>query len=504
MNNMTSIPTFVRPSFETEHGHLIGGEWVGGATGQTIELKNPATGEFLAHIPRGDPRDAARAVDAAYQAYGSWRYSHPQQRQEMLLEIARRLEVRRHDYAMLESLNNGKPVMEAFLHDIPGAIELFKVHAGIAWDISGTTVDRIDSVSVIHRQPLGVCAQIIPWNVPMLMMALKIAPALATGNTIVLKPSEIVSLSVMEFFREMADIIPPGVINVLSGHGPEVGEALVTDQRVRKISFTGSKRTARELMKYASVNIIPQSLELGGKSAVVICQDADLESAAESCAASTVFNKGEVCVAGSRIFVHEKVRDEFLAIYRDMLESVRIGDPLDPRTQLGASASQAQMDKVLHYLDLGPREGATAHLGGGRATGGVLDRGMYLKPTIFTDVHNNMTIAREEIFGPVSLVFGWTDEADVLAQANDTEFGLAAGIWTRDLARAHRLSRGLEAGMVWVNRYFNFVGGVSSGPLHGSGFGREFGREAALECYTHAKLVTINLDERPLGLFRHG
>jgi acyl-CoA reductase-like NAD-dependent aldehyde dehydrogenase len=501
MNDMSALPRFTRPDFNQQFGQFIDGEWVEGATGETIALMNPATGEKLADIAKGDARDADRAVTAAHRAFGSWRESPPELRQELLLEIARRVEARRADYAVLETLNNGKPVMEAFMHDIPGVIELFRVHAGIAWDLGGTTIDRTNSVSLIHRQPLGVCAQIIPWNVPMLMMALKVAPALATGNTIVLKPSEIVSLSVMEFFREMADLIPRGVVNVLTGQGPDVGEALVTDHRVRKVSFTGSKRTARELMKYASVNIIPQSLELGGKSAVVICEDADLEAAAESCAASTVFNKGEVCVAGSRIFAHEKIREEFLDIYSAMLRSVRIGNPLDVHTQMGASASKMQMDKVLGYLDLGPKEGATLHLSGGRATGGELNQGMYLKPAIFTGVHNRMTIAREEIFGPVSLVYGWTDEQDVIEQANDTEFGLAAGVWTRDLGRAHRLTRNLEAGIVWVNRYFNFVGGASAGPFHGSGFGREFGREAALESYTHSKLVTINLDERPLGFF---
>ncbi len=308
-----------KPAIKEEYGHFIGGEWVGGATGQTIALLNPATGETLSKIQAGNADDARRAAEAAYKAFPSWSQSRPEERQELLQEMARRLKERLLDYAMLETLNNGKPIMEAVMFDVPQAIELFNVFSGLAWDISGTVHDRRDAISLVHREPLGVCAQIIPWNVPLLMMALKIAPALATGNTIVLKPSEIVCLSVMEFFSEMADIIPRGVVNVLTGRGPEVGEALITHPHVRKVAFTGSQPTARKLMQYASVNIIPQSLELGGKSPMIVCEDADIEAAVESAAMSTVFNKGEVCVAATRLFVHDKIRDEFLERFAAVL-----------------------------------------------------------------------------------------------------------------------------------------------------------------------------------------
>lgn len=502
MNQMTQAGTLEKPAILAEYGHYIDGEWVGGATGKTISLGNPATGEHLAYIQAGNAADAHRAVTAAHKAFPAWSRSRPEQRQELLEEFARRLKVRLQDYAMLETLNNGKPISEASRFDVPGAINKFKIHAGIAWDISGTTMDRADAMTIVHREPLGVCAQIIPWNVPLLMMAGKIAPALATGNTVVLKPSEIVCLSVMEFFREMADIIPPGVVNVLTGYGQEVGEALVTDPRVRKVAFTGSKATGRKLMQYASVNIIPQSLELGGKSAMIVCDDADIEAAAEGAAISTVFNKGEVCVSGSRIFVQHGARDQFLETYTNFLSRIRIGDPTNPVTQLGAQASAVQLDKVLGYIELGSKEGATLHHGGGRATGEGLDQGYFVQPTIFTGVRNDMAIAREEIFGPVSVIIDWKDEDDVLSQANDSEYALGGGIWTRDLGRAHRMSRGLHAGLIWVNRYYNFMAGLSAGAFHGSGFGRESGREGALESYTHAKAVTINLDERPLGAFR--
>jgi aldehyde dehydrogenase len=490
-----------RPSFQAEFGHLIGGEWVGGDAGKAIDLKNPATGEALARIQAGNGVDAVRAVEAAHRAFPAWSQTRPEARHELLEEMARRLRARLLDYAVLETLNNGKTIMESSMFDIPNAIELFEIFSGLSWSMSGQSFDRSDATALVHREPYGVCAQIIPWNVPMLMMALKVAPALATGNTIVLKPSEIVCLSVMEFFHEMRDIIPRGVVNVLTGYGNEVGEALVTHPHVRKIAFTGSQPTARKLMHYASVNIIPQSLELGGKSAMIVCDDADIEMAAEGAVMSTIFNKGEVCVSGSRIFVHDKVRDAFLDRFTTMLKTVRVGDPMSTESQMGPQASGVQAEKIQRYLDLGVKEGATVHLGGARASGPGLNGGFYTQPTIFTDVDNSMTIAREEIFGPVSMVMGWNDEAEVLRQVNDSPYGLASGLWTQNLGRAHRMSRAIQAGGVWVNRYYNFLNGVSAGGHKQSGFGREFGHEAALETYTHTKAVIINLDERPLGLF---
>jgi len=486
--------------FQKEYGHFIDGKWVDGASGEKIAMMNPATGEILSHIQSGSPPDVDRAVAAAHRAFPKWSRSTAAERQAILIEMARRLRTRLADYAMMETLNNGKPISEAMGFDLPMAIEQFEVFAGAAFQLKGETVDTQGSIALVHREPLGVCAQIIPWNVPMIMMAWKIAPALAAGNTVVLKPSEIVCLSVLEFFREMADLIPPGVVNVVTGYGPKVGEALVTDPRVKKVAFTGSRPTAQKLIQYASVNLIPQTLELGGKNSNIICSDANIEAAAESAALSTILNKGEVCVAGTRLFVHEDVADSFTDRLCRNLKMVRGGDPTNPMTRLGPQASSAQFNKVLGYLELGPKEGARAILGGARAKVEGFESGFFIEPTVFDNVANKMRIAQEEIFGPVATIIRWKDEDDLVRQANETTYGLAAGLWTRDLARTHRLARALEVGCLWVNRYFNFMPNVAMGGYKQSGFGVENGFEA-LKQYTHSKAVCISLDDSPLGLF---
>ncbi len=492
----------IRHNFLPQYHQFIGGEWTPGESGKTIPLKNPATGETLCEISAGNAADVKRAVDAASRAFPAWAKSSPAERQEILYEIVRRLKARTPHYAMLETLNNGKPINEAMFFDLPVAIEQFALFSGAPWQLHGESLQTANSIGIIHREPMGVVAQIIPWNVPLVMMAAKIAPALAAGNTIVLKPSEIVCLSVMEFAREMEDLLPPGVLNVVTGYGPDIGEALVTDPRVRKVAFTGSRPTARTLMRYASANIIPQTMELGGKSANIVCEDADLDAAAEGAVMSTVFNKGEVCLAGSRLFVHRKIRDAFLDKFVPMLEAIRVGDPSSPATQLGAQASQVQIEKILGYLDHGRSEGASVLTGGARASVAGRAEGFFVQPTLFVDVKNSMKIAQEEIFGPVTSVITWEDDDDVIQMANDSIYGLGGGLWTRDLTRAHRIACALETGTVWVNQYYNFIGGMPLGGYKQSGFGREFAHEV-LSHYTLTKSVVINLRPGPLGVFSH-
>src|SRR5882757_8192126 len=405
---MNAAVTVAAPNpFKSVYGHFINGQWVDSTSGETIVQYNPATGEILSRIQSGNKEDVDRAVRAARAAFPAWSRSTAEQRQVLLLEIARRLKRRHADFALMESLNNGKTLGEAMFLDVPQAWGQFELFAGAAYGLHGETRDYPNAIGLVHREALGVVAQIIPWNVPLAMASMKLAPALAAGNTIVLKPAETVCLSVLELFAEIADVLPPGVVNVVTGYGNVIGEALVTHREVRKVAFTGSTGTARKILQYAAHNIIPQTLELGGKSANIVCQDADLDAAAEGATLSTIFNKGEVCMAGSRVFVHRSVKDAFLEKFKRAVESAQIGDPLQETTRLGAMSSKAQYEKVLGYFNVAREEGARVVTGGEAARGGGLDKGYFLKPTILDNVRNDMRVAREEIFGPVTSVLSW-------------------------------------------------------------------------------------------------
>lgn len=496
----TERPSQAKQYFQDSYGHFIGGEWVGGSSGRTIAMINPSTGEHLSNIQAGNAADAVRAIDAAAAAFPAWSKTNAFQRQALFLEISSRLKRRLHDFAMMETIDNGKPIRDSLNFDLPATIGLFDYYAGAAFHLHGETSSFETSKMLVQREPLGVCVQIIPWNVPLMMTALKIAPALITGNTVVLKPAETSCLAVMEFFREIEDLLPPGVVNLVTGYGPDVGEALVTDPRVRKVAFTGSKPTARQIIRYASENIIPQTMELGGKSASIVCEDADIELAVEGAVHSTIFNKGEVCISGSRVFVHRAIHDRFVERFAEVLAQVRQGDPTDPATHIGPQASKAQFDKVSSYLRLAEEEGTVARLGGRTALVPGFEKGYFIQPTILTGVSNDMRVAREEIFGPVTCIIPWDSEDEVLRLANDSTYGLGGGLWTRDLARAHRMADQMQTGTVWINRYYNFVPGQPLGGYKESGFGRE-GTLETLRHYTQTKAVVINLSDEPLGLF---
>ena len=500
---MEANPVFAeleRKYFQPEYGHFINGEWVGGDGGKKLPVYNPSTGGLIAQIQAGNGKDAARAVEAAHAAFPKWSRTSAGERQAILMEMARRMKARLNDFAMMETLDNGKTIVESTYFDIPASIGMLEFYAGTPFHINGETVDHPDAVMYTHREPLGVIAAITPWNIQLFAMMLKLGPALATGNTLVLKPAESTCLATLEFVKEVSSLLPPGVFNVVTGLGPDVGEALVTHPLVRKVAFTGSRPTARKIMCYASANIIPQTMELGGKSANIVCEDADLEAAVEGAVLSTIFNKGEVCIAGTRTFVHEKIHDKFLDRFHTVLKGIRQGDPTQPTTQLGPQASQIQLDRVSAYFDVANQEGATTLLGGKRAKIAGLENGFFIEPTIFSKVDNKMRIAQEEIFGPVTCVIPFKTDDQVVAMANDSIYGLGGGLWTSNLGRAHRMAREIRTGTIWINRYYNFVPGLPLGGYKESGFGRE-GAFETLNHYTVTKAVVINLNEGPLGVF---
>jgi len=470
------------------YGHFIDGAFIDGNSGRTISLHNPATDQICGHIQAGDAADVKRAIDAAHRAFPGWARMYPGERQALMVEITRRFKARMFDYAVMESVNNGKTMSEAYFADMVGALGHLETYTGAAFQVKGETYELPDASVITFREPIGVVAQIIPWNVPMIMFAGKIGPALASGCTIVIKPSEIVCLSIMEFVRDIQDVLPPGVLNVVTGYGADIGEPLVTDPRVRKVAFTGSRPTAQKIIQMAASNVIPQTMELGGKSAHIICEDADLEAAAESAVIANSYTKGEMCVAGSRLFVHKKVEDRFLSLLTDGLARIRQGNPLDPATTMGAQASRVQYDKILHYLELGQQEGATLAVGGRPSNIPGFEKGLFLQPALLTNARNDMRFMQEEIFGAVTGVVTWDDEDEMLRQANDTRFGLAGGVWTANLHQAHRLVRGLETGIIWVNRYLNFKPNMWMGGYKESGFGRE-GVTATMDHYTVMKSV---------------
>ncbi|MBB3949107.1 aldehyde dehydrogenase [Aureimonas jatrophae] len=488
------------------YDNFIGGKWVAPVDGRTFDNPSPVTGKTLCHVARSSAADIELALDAAHKAKDGWGRTAPAERSKMLLRIADKLEENLDLLAMVETLDNGKPIRETTHADMPLAVDHFRYFAGAlrAQEGSISEIDH-DTVAYHFHEPLGVVGQIIPWNFPLLMAVWKLAPALAAGNCVVLKPAEQTPLSILVFAELIADILPPGVLNIVNGFGLEAGKPLAQSKRIAKIAFTGETTTGRLIMQYASENLIPVTLELGGKSpniffADVMNEDDDFFDKALEGFAMFALNQGEVCTCPSRALVHESIYDRFMERAVARVKAIKQGHPLDPTTMIGAQASTEQMEKILSYFDIGRQEGAEVLTGGGRAKmDGELADGFYVEPTIFAG-HNRMRVFQEEIFGPVVSVTKFKDDADALAIANDTLYGLGAGVWTRDGTRAYRFGREVQAGRVWTNCYHAYPAHAAFGGYKQSGIGRET-HKMMLDHYQQTKNMLVSYSPKALGFF---
>ncbi len=492
----------IRPHYD----NWIGGRWVPPVRGQHFDNISPVTGRVICTIARSTAEDVELALDAAHAAREAWGRTSPMQRANLLNKIADRIENRLSTLALVEAIDNGKPIRETTLADLPLAIDHFRYFAGcIRAQEGGISEIDHDTVAYHFHEPLGVVAQIIPWNFPLLMAVWKLAPALAAGNCVVLKPAEQTPMSIAVLMDMIADILPPGVLNVVQGFGVEAGKPLAQSKRVAKVAFTGETTTGRLIMQYASENIIPVTLELGGKSPNiffkdVMAEDDDFLDKAVEGFTMFALNQGEVCTCPSRALVHESIYDRFMEKCVARVGKIKQGNPLDMSTMVGAQASNDQLEKILSYFDIGRQEGAKALIGGERAVmEGDLEGGFYVQPTIL-EGHNKMRVFQEEIFGPVVSVTRFKDDEEALAIANDTLYGLGAGVWSRDGNRAYRFGRAVQAGRVWTNCYHLYPAHAAFGGYKASGIGRENHR-MMLDHYQQTKNMLVSYSPKAMGFF---
>ncbi len=493
-------------SFKPRYGNFIGGQWLPPAGGEYFEDISPITGRAYCEVPRSQKDDVERALDAAHAAKAAWGKTSPAERANLLLKIADRMEQNLEMLAVAETFGNGKPIRESLAADLPLAVDHWRYFAGALRAQEGA-LSQIDADTVAYHfhEPLGVVAQIIPWNFPLLMAVWKLAPALAAGNCVVLKPAEQTPTSILVLMELLQDLIPPGVINVVNGFGVEAGKPLASSPRVAKVAFTGETTTGRLIMQYASANLIPVTLELGGKSPNIFFDDvgarddAYFDKALEGFAMFAL-NQGEVCTCPSRALIQESLYDRFMERALGRVAAIRGGDPLDTDTMIGAQSSQEQLEKILSYIDIGRQEGAQLLTGGTRVTHeGDMAGGYYVAPTVFKG-HNRMRIFQEEIFGPVVSVATFKDEAEALALANDTLYGLGAAVWSREQNLCHRMARGIQSGRVWVNAYHLYPAHAAFGGYKQSGIGREC-HKMMLGHYQQTKNVLVSYSEQALGFF---
>ncbi len=491
---------------ENRYGHFVGGNWVEPKKGQYFENISPVTGKPFTEIARGTAEDIEGALDAAHAAAPAWGRTSLGERSLILNRIADRLEENLEALAVAEAWDNGKAVRETLAADLPLAVDHFRYFAGVLRGQEGSSSEIDESTVAYHfHEPLGVVAQIIPWNFPILMATWKLAPALAAGNAVVLKPAEQTPWSILKVMELIGDLLPPGVINVVNGFGVEAGKPLASSPRVAKVAFTGETTTGRLIMQYASQNIIPVTLELGGKSPNVFFEDVAAERDAfydKSLEGFAMFalNQGEVCTCPSRALVQESIYGDFVGDAIARVEQIVQGNPLDTATTMGAQASNDQLEKVMSYIDIGQQEGAKVLTGGERnVLDGDLAEGYYVAPTVF-EGQNSMRIFQEEIFGPVVSLTSFSDEADALEIANDTLYGLGAGVWSRDGSRAYRMGRGIKAGRVWTNCYHQYPAHAAFGGYKQSGIGRE-NHKMMLDHYQQTKNLLVSYSPDPLGFF---
>ncbi|MEI6333019.1 MAG: aldehyde dehydrogenase family protein [Methylococcaceae bacterium] len=492
--------------FKSRYGNFIGGNWVDPVKGQYFDNLSPVNGKVFCAIPRSSAEDIELALDAAHAAKEAWGKTSVTARSNILLKIADRIEANLETLAVAETWDNGKPIRETLAADIPLAADHFRYFAGCIRAQEGS-IGEIDENTVAYHfhEPLGVVGQIIPWNFPLLMACWKLAPALAAGNCVVMKPAEQTPASILVMMELIGDLLPAGVVNIVNGYGAEAGQALAISTRIAKISFTGSTPVGAHILKCAAENIIPSTVELGGKSPNIFFEDvlAQEDAFVSKCVEGAVlafFNQGEVCTCPSRLLIQESIYDEFIAKVIARAKQIKRGNPLDTETMVGAQASKQQFDKILDYVQIGKDEGAEVLMGGEIASlGSGFSEGYYIEPTIMKG-GNKMRIFQEEIFGPFISVTTFKDEAEALEIANDTQFGLGAGLWTRDMNRAYRMGRAIQAGRVWTNCYHHYPAHAAFGGYKKSGVGRE-NHKMMLDHYQQTKNMLISYDINPLGFF---
>ena len=483
----------IQPSYKL----FIDGEFVGAEGGASLDVFNPATGEKISKIADASKADVDRAVAAARKAFESFRRTSVYERSALLNKIADVLEQNAEFIATVETIDNGKPIRETRAVDVAWSIEHFRYFAGVILGEEGSAnMLKERYLSVVLREPIGVVGQIVPWNFPFLMGAWKLAPLLAAGDTCVFKPSSETSLSILEFIRLIAPLLPKGVINVVTGKGSKAGEFVRTHKGLDKLAFTGSTEVGRGIALAAAQKIIPATLELGGKSANIIFDDCDFDVAIDGVQLGVLFNQGQVCCAGSRIFVQEGIYDKFVPALVEKFKRIKVGDPLDPNTQMGCQINKKQADKILEYVKIGVEEGAKIAVGGKRHSAGEA----FVEPTLLVDVRNDMRVAQEEIFGPVGVVIKFKDQDELVRMANDSLYGLGGAVFTRDIAKALTVARLLETGRVWVNTYNQIHAGAPFGGYKESGIGRET-HKMILEHYTQTKNIYIDTISKPSGFY---